>query len=160
MKFTGDVVAKWLRHDGKDRDMKLVKPFSFKDSKSINWTAPVGSIVNGASIPKFLWEEVGSPFVGDYRRASVLHDVACHKMLKTPKEVHRMFYDAMICDGVNTFRAKYMYAAVRLFSRKWKNGKIIKETHEEITMFEETLLSSAMNMDITDLDTEIDMLFA
>lgn len=72
--FKGDVVVKWLE-DG--RTMELLQDFSFRDSKEKTWKAPASSIVDGASIPKILWSAVDSPFAGQYRRASVLHDVAC-----------------------------------------------------------------------------------
>ena len=35
---------------------------------------PVGFVCDGASIPRFLWAVIGSPFVGRYRYPAVLHD--------------------------------------------------------------------------------------
>lgn len=37
-------------------------------------TVPNGFISDGASIPKFLWSIVGSPWSGKYTQAAVLHD--------------------------------------------------------------------------------------
>lgn len=54
-------------------------------------------------------------FVGDYRRASVVHDYYCYpanRNQNTSKQVHRMFYEAMLCDGVKKRRAKKIYKAV------------------------------------------------
>ena len=45
--FEGDVVAKWLRHVGADRNMELVESFSFVDGNNTLWHVPAGSIVNG-----------------------------------------------------------------------------------------------------------------
>jgi hypothetical protein len=81
--------------------------------------APAGAEVDGASIPAFLWSGVGSPFVGDYRRATVVHDVECERRQEPHRAVHRMFYEAMLCDGVEAHRAKTMYFAVRVFGPKW-----------------------------------------
>jgi hypothetical protein len=99
--------------------MVLLDDFEFVDDDGKSWVAPTGSFIDGASIPEILWSTNGSPFVGDYRRASVLHDVHCSLRTEPHKAVHRMFYDAMLCDGVGSFRAKKMFAAVRLFGPSW-----------------------------------------
>ena len=79
------------------------------------WKAPKDSKVNGASIPPVLWSSIGSPFVGDYRRASVVHDVACDTRKQPHEAVHLMFYNAMRADGVGWIKANAMYQAVKRF---------------------------------------------
>ncbi len=107
--------------------MKLRKDFSFIDKKGVTWVAPAGSIVDGASIPRFLWSLVGSPFAGKYRRASVLHDVACQERTRPWKKVHKMFYQAMLADKTPKKKAKQMYRAVKLFGPRWdKNGNLLE----------------------------------
>jgi len=115
--FIGQVLTCW---DETGRAMILVEDFTFRDSAGVFWDAPTGSIVDGASIPRLLWSALSSPFCGQYRRASVLHDVACQRKKRPHKEVHKMFYEAMLCDGVSVFKAKIMYRAVTLFGPKWK----------------------------------------
>ena len=120
--FEGDVEAKWLVHGHHDRDMKLIKPFTFVDKNGRKWTAPRNFEVDGASIPRPLWATFGSPYVGDFRRASVVHDYFCkpeHHDGATSEEVHRMFYDAMLCDGVNPLKAWAMYQGVRVGGPRW-----------------------------------------
>lgn len=73
--FVGDVVTKWLRHDGDDRLMQLRENFTFVESRQRIWTAPVGFTFDGATIPRVLWSVFGDPFIGDYRRAAVIHDL-------------------------------------------------------------------------------------
>ena len=51
--------------------MILLEDVSFT-SKGKIWTAPAGSVIDGASIPRFFWRVIGSPFIGYYRRASVV----------------------------------------------------------------------------------------
>jgi hypothetical protein len=119
-RFEGDVNAVWLRHSGPDRKMRLATDFAFVDSRGVRWDAPAGSTIDGASIPEILWSSlIGTPYIGDYRRATVVHDVACQEMTRPHEEVHYMFYEAMICDGVDEERAVFMYTAVRLFGPKW-----------------------------------------
>ena len=118
--FEGEVKTEWLRHAGADRTMRLLEEFAFVDDREVRWVAPASSIIDGASIPEMLWSSMhGTPFVGDYRRATVLHDVACQERTRPSADVHRMFYDAMIADGVSRGRALKMYTAVRLFGPHW-----------------------------------------
>lgn len=121
--FDREVHTEWLQQSGPDRDMKLLVDFAFVDETGYRWEAPAGSTVNGASIPRFLWVTEGSPYVGDYRRASVVHDVACQRQSESPKAVHRMFFEAMLVDGVPKMKAKKMYTAVRLFGPTWEVGR-------------------------------------
>ncbi len=128
MEFIGDVEARWLVEDGADRKMILLAPFAFKDGGGFTWQAEPGDEIDGASIPEVIWSKlVGTPFIGDYRRASVVHDVACEKHIKSSKEAHRMFYDAMLKDGTNPTRALLFYMAVRVFGPKWKTGDQAKK---------------------------------
>ena len=112
--FSGTPKTEWLVDDaGKDRDMKLLEDFSFKDPAGRIWPAPAGSIVNGASIPRPLWVTVGSPYTDDYRRASIVHDVACNTPSVSRREADVMFYHACIAGGCPKSQAKILYAGVR-----------------------------------------------
>lgn len=75
--FVGDVIAKFLRNAGSDRLMQLRENFGFVESPSKMWIAPKGFIFDGATIPRALWTVFGDPFIGDYRRAAVIHDMLC-----------------------------------------------------------------------------------
>lgn len=117
--FEGQVRTQWLRHRGPDRKMRLLEDFVFVDDQNVRWEAPAGSIIDGASIPEGLWSIAGTPYVGDYRRGSVVHDVACQQQARPHEDVHRMFYDAIVTDGVPQAQALKMYVAVRLFGPRW-----------------------------------------
>ena len=71
--FDGNPVTKW-NEDG--RTMTLITELRYTDPQGVVWVAPIGSVVDGASIPRYLWSIMGGPFEGKYRNASVLHDVA------------------------------------------------------------------------------------
>ena len=116
-KFIGRAVAEWL--PSSPRKMKLEHDFSFVDALGFSWDALKGDIVDGASIPTFFWYFIGSPFIGKYRRASIIHDVYCQSKSMPHKQVHKMFYQAMRVDKVNYFKAKSMYYAVRLGGPTW-----------------------------------------
>lgn len=116
-RFEGILETIWLNNG---RDMKLKNDFAYFDPLDKKWFATAGSIVDGASIPKPFWSLIGGPFEGQYRNASVIHDVACVEMKEPWKNVHRMFYGACRCGGVGEIKAKIMYYAVFRFGPRWK----------------------------------------
>ena len=76
-RFIGEVDARFLTHEGDDRLMMLVRKFAFIDSNGNTWVAPKGFVFDGTTIPRALWTVFGDPFIGDYRRAAVIHDLLC-----------------------------------------------------------------------------------
>lgn len=116
-RFEGDIIAQW---DNDGRNMTLREPFRYIDGQDRIWHAPAGSVVNGASIPYAFWSVIGGPFEGQYRNASVVHDIGCHEMTASWEDVHRMFYEACRCGGVDETKAKMMYYAVYHFGPRWE----------------------------------------
>jgi len=115
--FDGDPVTKW-NPDG--RTMTLLTELRYTDPQGFVWIAPIGSVVDGASIPRYLWSIMGGPFEGKYRNASVLHDVAYGEHNRPWQDCDRMFYYAMRCSGVSVAEAKTMFYALCRFGHHWK----------------------------------------
>ena len=115
--FSNSVKVEWIEEH--PREMRLLETVVYTDQTGQDWIAPAGSIIDGASIPRFFWRATGSPFVGLYRRSSVIHDVYCVTKSRPHKDVHRMFLDAMEEDGVPKWKRKLMYSAVKHFGPKW-----------------------------------------
>ena len=134
--FEGRVVVEWLVGETPERNMRLVEPFAYIDPKMKKWIVPTGAVINGASIPESLWSLVGSPYTGNYRRASVVHDYYCGTKTETWEDVHLMFYNAMIAGGVGEIQAKLFYAAVYARGPRWKRmlSKNLEGRDEMITV--------------------------
>jgi hypothetical protein len=115
--YNGEPVTKW-NPDG--RTMTLLTELRYTDPHGQVWVAPIGSVVDGASIPRYLWSFMGGPFEGKYRNASVLHDVAYGKHNRPWQDCDRMFYYAMRCSGVSAVESKTMYYALYKFGHHWK----------------------------------------
>lgn len=136
-RFEGEVLAEWSE-DG--RDMRLLEDFSYIDPEGKRWLARKGSLIDGASIPRAFWTLIGGPFAGRYRAASVIHDVACVQRSEPWEAVHRMFYHAMLCGGVQPRKARMMYFAVREFGPRWilhgtkllRRPKSLEATSDEV----------------------------
>jgi hypothetical protein len=64
-----------------------------------------------------LWTSVGSPYTGNYRRASIVHDVACVAASGNPgkrREADRMFFQACRAGGCSIAEATILYVGVRI----------------------------------------------
>jgi hypothetical protein len=112
--FSGRPKTEWLDDTGSDRSMSLIEDFWYDDPKGRRWLAPKGSIINGASIPESLWIIVGTPYAGAYRRASVVHDVACETSSILREEADTMFYWACRAGGCSFSHASLLYTGVRI----------------------------------------------
>jgi hypothetical protein len=115
--FSGDPRTRWISSPSvPDRTMELLEEFHYVDPDGKTWAAPAGSVVDGASIPEALWRLVGSPYTGDYRNASIVHDVACeHADTKAKRrKADRMYYFACLCGGCTKRQAIVQYLGVRI----------------------------------------------
>lgn len=116
-RFIGEADLRLLS-DG--RSMQLLEDLKFSDASGQVWMARRGDIIDGASIPRFFWRFIGPPFVGKYRRASIIHDVYCNSEVVDSPKVHEMFWEAMRADQTPIIQAVLMWLAVRLFGPRFK----------------------------------------
>jgi hypothetical protein len=100
-------------------NVELLALYKFIDPDGKNWESPKGVKSDGASIPRFLWALVGSPWTGKYRNAAVIHDRYCNTKSEPWQAVHRVFYYAMLANGVPETQAKVMYTGVYRFGPRW-----------------------------------------
>ena len=114
--FSGNPRTEWLSERGEDRNMSMLEAFWYTDPQGRRWEAPKGSVTNGASIPRTLWSSIGSPFTGNYRRASIIHDIAIRSRGTVRSEADTMFYFACLAGGCMPMEAKFLYAGVRIGS--------------------------------------------
>lgn len=127
--FSGDPRTIWTTEDGADRRMELIEDFWFKDRKDLRWDAAARTLIDGASIPRPLWSLVGSPYTGDYRRASIVHDVACVVAGNdgaARKKADKMFFEACRAGGCSPWEATILYIGVRIGA--WYKHALVAET--------------------------------
>jgi hypothetical protein len=115
-------MTEWLTEPESDRRMKLLRTFEFRDPKfpAGTWVVPANyDGMDGASIPRALWSLVGSPYTGDYRRASIVHDYACDQNVPRSR-ADRMFYRACRAGGCSVGQSILLYIGVRIGA--WLKG--------------------------------------
>lgn len=159
--FSEDPKTVWLTNpDGADRNMQLLEDFSYTDPKGRVWFAPQGSSINGASIPRPLWSTVGSPYTDDYRRASIVHDVACDTGIPR-KEADVMFFHACRAGGCNAAQARVLYAGVRIGAwaseslpkHSISRARLLFRTHISTPFDEELLLKGKLSGISSEIDS-------
>ena len=101
---------------------KLEKPFEYWNPP-VKVKVPAGFITDGASIPRFAWSLIGSPWSGRYARAAIIHDYLYFTKTVSRKEADRIFLQAMQILKVNWFKRRAMWLAVRLFAGAGWNKK-------------------------------------
>ncbi len=140
-----DMGVKWLtplrlecpgnKTDPGGKLMYLVEDFIVQIGQ-ITCVAPKGLATDGASIPRFFWRAVGSPFTGKYRRAAIFHDAAYKGMLRIMDsegteikerlkriEADGLFMCLMQADGAGKMLRWTIYRAVRMFGGTAWQGK-------------------------------------
>ncbi len=115
-RFEGDVVCRW---DDDGRTMTVLEPFVYIDPRCLCWRVTAGTRIDGASIPRAFWSVIGGPYEIGFRSAAVVHGAACKDLIRPWRSVHRMFYEACRCSGVDAPKAKMMYYAVFHFGPRW-----------------------------------------
>ena len=95
---------------------QLTKPLIYETLLGNTVTVPEGFISDGASIPRFFWGLIGSPWSEKYGRAAVLHDFLCLQPNYPRKQADMIFLEAMQELGVSWWLRNLMYWAVRVAS--------------------------------------------
>ena len=117
----------------------------FLDAAEQRWSVPVGTLTDGASIPDIFIPLIGERNAEEYLQAAAVHDAYCGRgndklaeyHSRHWEDVHRMFYDAMIVNGVSPFKARIMYAAVYLGGPRWDDPqRSLKDVPEELMIQE------------------------
>lgn len=93
-------------------DIKCSSVHGYSNLYTLTITARAGYEFDGASIPRVFWF-IGHPMSPKFQRAALIHDILYG--FRTDRETNdELFYQLLLEDGVNKFRAKLMWTAVRV----------------------------------------------
>ena len=116
---------------------RLTTPLTFVDQNDVEWTAPAGTLTDGASIPDWALSITGRPNKSAIFRAAIVHDAYCQASSKASdqlysrpwKATHQMFYDGCVACGASPSQAAMWWAAVRLGGPKWTgDGRLLESS--------------------------------
>lgn len=107
-----------LRHLNGGELWQLTRALLYRDSLRRLVEVPQGYRTDLASVPRLAWRIVPRDF-GPARRPAVVHDyIYTHQTHRFSKaQADRMFYEALLEEGVSKPLAWLMYAAVRIGGR-------------------------------------------
>lgn len=119
-RFEGNVSVEWLDNDPFLFTFRLLRDFSYRDSKGKEWKVPAGRVIDGKSVPPLFADRIGHPFDGSFRKTAVVYDYATQTMSEPWESTQRMFYEASVAEGVPTTEAKVMYAVLVAQGSRWE----------------------------------------
>ena len=105
---------------------------AYRDPDGKVWTAPAGTITDGASIPSVVASFFGGKLNEEFLFAAIVHDAYCAHaneggpvyQIERWEDTHKMFYKACLANGTGIIKANTMYAGVRLGGPRWPfNGE-------------------------------------
>ena len=110
---------------------ELEHSLTFIDPNKKHWSAPQGTLTDGASIPSIFIPIIGEKADQSYLSAAIIHDAYCQKENKNNpvyqsepwEQVHEMFYHAAVASGTPPLKARVMYAAIYLGGPRWQTPK-------------------------------------
>jgi hypothetical protein len=91
-----------------------------RDGETKAVLVPEGYRTDGASIPRFLWEELGSPFSPEFMLPAIVHDWHCNQYDAgynkiSVDEMSDLFFSLLMHNGVSKFKSLTMEQAVRMY---------------------------------------------
>lgn len=112
MGFKGNVLVEFTSDI--NSTSKLLGEIEFENHKYVV-KVKTGMSTDGASIPRFLWAIIGSPYVGKYRKSAILHDglYRSQKLSKLDSDI--LFLDMMKSQNVNIIKRYIIFLGVIMF---------------------------------------------
>lgn len=118
--FSGRLVLELLEGIGNDHQFRLLDDLAYVDASGKIWRAIRGGIVDDEALPREFQTLAGLPYVGEYRKAAIIHSFQSRARIEPWKGVHRALYGASIAEGVGEMRARNLYAAVYAGAWRWE----------------------------------------
>ena len=101
---------------------ELVEPLVFWVNKKRE-EVPAGFVFDGASVPRFFWRVVSTPFQPKVMRAACIHDYLYRKHIVKKDIADEKFKNVLLCDGVDKELAETMFTGVTIAGGSaYKNG--------------------------------------
>ena len=137
--FSGDITLKKIS----PIEFELIEDLTYQNEE-IAVTAKKGLITDGASIPRWAWRFIGSPFTGKYTGAALIHDALYMAEALPRKQCDNLFLEMLEVEGVSYWKRYAMYWTVRV-GGGWVWKKHTKESVEKGKKYCEVRYENTVN---------------
>lgn len=160
--FIGQPITSW----NGDYGLQLLDDFGYVDKSGKIWLAVKGAYLNGASFPRPLWGRIGSPFIGPFRKASIIHNnyIGTHPSpycdIAKRRQADEMYYNACLHCGCSVRLASIIYICASLSSWMCKNYSLFEQYYnrpvDDVTWSEgDERITQKFDEIIRDLDEKL-----
>jgi hypothetical protein len=118
--FEGKVVARRFAQCGGHRGVKPLRDLALTNPEGNRWSATKVSVVKEGSIHPPLGSTIGPQCVGDFQRATLIHEVACDRKIEPHDAYHTAYNSAMQANGIAWLMAT---PCINLPSDSFRSGK-------------------------------------
>lgn len=120
-KFLNDLILKDTCKNEHGREIfELHEPLSYEigdNGSNIVITAIQGFRSDYGSIPRIFWRLL--PPIGEYGRATIIHDMLCSSKNFPRIIADAIFYDCMVSVGVPVWKRVFIYAGIKTYWICW-----------------------------------------
>ena len=117
--FEGRVVLEPVGDDPFVPEFRLGEQLVFRQGDGTEWISPSGAILDGRSVPSLFVKVIGHPFESTFRKSAVSYDYAVKSKQQPWETAQRMFFDALLVEGVPESDAKVMYLLLSGSGTRW-----------------------------------------
>jgi len=103
---------------GESNHYKLLEDLTFS-FHGMEVTVPKGYLTDGASIPRFAWYFVGSPFEPRHMLGAIIHDWLYSQRIADQKVADAVFLQILKEQGKRPVPALVMWLTLRIFGWMW-----------------------------------------
>lgn len=118
-RFEGEVAMEAIGDDPFVPSFRLTEKLVFLQSDGTQWVSPPDAVVDGRSMPTLFMQLIGHPFESTFKKSAVSYDYAVKTKQHTWEEAQRMFYEALLTEGVAQAEAKVMYLLLSGSGTRW-----------------------------------------
>ena len=117
--FSGNVVLEKTGDDPFIPSFRLNHKLVFRQANGKEWVSPPGSVVDGRAVPTIFVQLVGQPLDSSFVKSAVSYEVAVRNKQRTWQAAQRMFYEAVLTEGIEPSEAKAMYLLLSGSGTRW-----------------------------------------
>ncbi|MFN0039055.1 MAG: DUF1353 domain-containing protein, partial [Burkholderiales bacterium] len=103
--------------------MRSLEDFGFRQAQGKLWKVERGQVFNGGGVPPLIRDNIGPIYESELRKSIFVYESATKNMTEDWVEAQRMFYEAIMAEGISPNEAKVMYLLVAIQGSRWVQAR-------------------------------------